>query len=158
MCFFNRKRKTKQKQQNNIKCNFGAFMAITKRKGGFLQYSFDAGNCQMVSCFFGARTLQRPIMETRKKGKKWPFKRPPWPWKLCYSVKMEDSASGRFREPVISGEIMRLHHRKHHQAYVSIFNKALDQLDRAIKFDGGGTAISFEYLIIVRVIRLGWIL
>ncbi|KAJ7542081.1 hypothetical protein O6H91_10G090500 [Diphasiastrum complanatum] len=56
-------------------------------------------------------------------------------------------------EPVISGEIMRLHHTKHHQTYVSNFNKALEELQaatenhdaeavvalqRAIKFNGGG--------------------
>ncbi|KAL3829023.1 hypothetical protein ACJIZ3_017825 [Penstemon smallii] len=56
-------------------------------------------------------------------------------------------------EPAISGEIMRLHHQKHHQAYVTNYNKALEQLDSAIskadasavvklqstiKFNGGG--------------------
>lgn len=56
-------------------------------------------------------------------------------------------------EPVISGEIMQLHHQKHHQAYITNFNKALEQLDEAmakgdstavvklqsaIKFNGGG--------------------
>ncbi|CAK9160583.1 unnamed protein product [Ilex paraguariensis] len=56
-------------------------------------------------------------------------------------------------EPAISGEIMQLHHQKHHQAYVTNFNKALEQLDHAmakgdissvvklqsaIKFNGGG--------------------
>nr|AEK82129.1 mitochondrial manganese superoxide dismutase [Datisca glomerata] len=56
-------------------------------------------------------------------------------------------------EPVISGEIMRLHHQKHHQTYVTNYNKALEQLDQAltkgdsstivklqsaIKFNGGG--------------------
>ncbi|XP_021909695.1 superoxide dismutase [Mn], mitochondrial-like [Carica papaya] len=56
-------------------------------------------------------------------------------------------------EPVISGEIMQLHHQKHHQAYITNYNKALEQLDQAtqkgdsstivklqsaIKFNGGG--------------------
>jgi hypothetical protein len=53
-------------------------------------------------------------------------------------------------EPVISAEIMRLHHQKHHQAYVTGFNKAMEQLNStsdpqtivalqsAITFNGGG--------------------
>lgn len=56
-------------------------------------------------------------------------------------------------EPVISGEIMSLHYNKHHQAYVTNLNKALEQyeeaekkndvaamiaLQAAIKFNGGG--------------------
>ncbi|URD88219.1 hypothetical protein MUK42_28483 [Musa troglodytarum] len=56
-------------------------------------------------------------------------------------------------EPAISGEIMRLHHQKHHQAYVTNYNNALEQLEAAIakgdvttvvrlqgaiKFNGGG--------------------
>eukprot|EP00249_Psilotum_nudum_P003625 c17090_g1_i1 orf=366-1061(+) len=53
-------------------------------------------------------------------------------------------------EPYISGEIMRLHHGKHHQSYVTNFNKALEQLQSqkdaqgivslqsAINFNGGG--------------------
>lgn len=56
-------------------------------------------------------------------------------------------------EPVISGEIMQLHHQKHHQTYVTNYNKALEQLhdavgkadssttvklQNAIKFNGGG--------------------
>lgn len=56
-------------------------------------------------------------------------------------------------EPVISREIMELHHQKHHNTYVTNFNKALKQLDEAmnngdsptivelqsaIKFNGGG--------------------
>lgn len=56
-------------------------------------------------------------------------------------------------EPVISGEIMELHHSKHHQAYVTNFNKAVEALDdakaksdsaaivnltKALKFNGGG--------------------
>jgi Fe-Mn family superoxide dismutase len=56
-------------------------------------------------------------------------------------------------EPVISAEIMNLHYHKHHQAYVTNLNKALEQyaaaeakgdlasmiaLQQAIKFNGGG--------------------
>nr|AFD50703.1 manganese superoxide dismutase [Salicornia europaea] len=56
-------------------------------------------------------------------------------------------------EPAISGEIMQLHHQKHHQTYVTNYNKALEQLDdamakgdassvvklqSALKFNGGG--------------------
>lgn len=56
-------------------------------------------------------------------------------------------------EPVISGEIMKLHHSKHHQAYITGFNQALEklegakssqnpssivQLQAALKFNGGG--------------------
>ncbi|OWM87352.1 hypothetical protein CDL15_Pgr022463 [Punica granatum] len=57
-------------------------------------------------------------------------------------------------EPAISGEIMQLHHQKHHQAYITNYNKALEQLElamskgdapsvvklqSAIKFNGGGS-------------------
>lgn len=56
-------------------------------------------------------------------------------------------------EPVISGEIMQLHHQKHHQAYVTNYNLALEQyaeadqkgdhakliaLQPALRFNGGG--------------------
>ncbi|KAG6384543.1 hypothetical protein SASPL_155639 [Salvia splendens] len=56
-------------------------------------------------------------------------------------------------EPAISAEIMQLHHQKHHQTYITNYNKALEQLDAAaakgdastvvklqsaIKFNGGG--------------------
>lgn len=56
-------------------------------------------------------------------------------------------------EPVISAEIMELHYKKHHQAYVTNLNKALEQysdaeakgdikkmieLQPAIRFNGGG--------------------
>jgi len=56
-------------------------------------------------------------------------------------------------EPIISGEIMELHHKKHHQAYVNNLNAALEKytvaetkkdvaeminLQAAIRFNGGG--------------------
>ncbi|KMZ67235.1 manganese superoxide dismutase [Zostera marina] len=56
-------------------------------------------------------------------------------------------------EPTINGEIMQIHHQKHHRAYVTNYNKALEQLEEAIgkgdsskvvglqgaiKFNGGG--------------------
>lgn len=34
-------------------------------------------------------------------------------------------------EPVISAEIMQLHHSKHHQAYVNNLNISLEKLDEA---------------------------
>jgi Fe-Mn family superoxide dismutase len=57
-------------------------------------------------------------------------------------------------EPAISGEIMQLHHQKHHQTYITNYNKAVEQLhpamekgdssavvklQSAIKFNGGGS-------------------
>ncbi len=57
-------------------------------------------------------------------------------------------------EPHISGEIMTLHHTKHHQAYVSGLNAAEEayakaqtpkehiKLQAALKFNGGG---EFEF-------------
>ena len=62
-------------------------------------------------------------------------------------------------EPAISGEIMQLHHQKHHQAYITNYNKALEQLEdaiakgdsssvvklqSAIKFNGGGLSLSLS--------------
>ena len=56
-------------------------------------------------------------------------------------------------EPVISAEIMQIHHQKHHQAYINNLNLALDKMEAAeskqdlqtlvalqqqIKFNGGG--------------------
>ncbi|KAK4353855.1 hypothetical protein RND71_026049 [Anisodus tanguticus] len=60
-------------------------------------------------------------------------------------------------EPAISGEIMQLHHQKHHQTYITNYNKALEQLhdaitkgdsttiaklQSAIKFNGGASQSS----------------
>ena len=67
-------------------------------------------------------------------------------------------------EPVISGEIMQLHHQKHHQTYITNYNKALEQLDQAlakadsssivqlqsaIKFNGGGFTLSLSHGMLV---------
>ena len=56
-------------------------------------------------------------------------------------------------EPVISAEIMQLHHQKHHQGYINNLNEALKNLDvasttqdltrliavsPALRFNGGG--------------------
>lgn len=56
-------------------------------------------------------------------------------------------------EPFVSGEIMELHHSKHHQAYVTNYNKALEKwaeseskqdavsapkISSALHFNGGG--------------------
>ena len=64
-------------------------------------------------------------------------------------------------DPVIIPEIMELHHKKHHQAYVSNLNAALEKaadaeakgdlstvisLQPAIKFNGGGKLSSFAWL------------
>ncbi|WRX11779.1 Manganese/iron superoxide dismutase [Theobroma cacao] len=70
-------------------------------------------------------------------------------------------------EPAISGEIMQLHHQKHHQTYITNYNKALEQLHEAIqkgdsstvvklqsaiKFNGGGISFlffSFFFIVIL---------
>lgn len=75
-------------------------------------------------------------------------------------------------EPAISGEIMQLHHQKHHQTYITNYNKALEQLQDAvakadssavvklqasIKFNGGGLlpfSLSFSFLLLVFVYRM----
>ncbi|KAG5233011.1 superoxide dismutase [Salix suchowensis] len=36
-------------------------------------------------------------------------------------------------EPAISGEIMQLHHQKHHQTYITNYNKNIEQLHHAIE-------------------------
>ena len=67
-------------------------------------------------------------------------------------------------EPAISGEIMQLHHQKHHQTYITNYNKALEQLQdavakadsaavvklqAAIKFNGGGPLPFFSFFFFV---------
>jgi len=47
-------------------------------------------------------------------------------------------------EPHISGQIMELHHDKHHQAYVTGANSALDQLAEARAADQLGTVNLLE--------------
>lgn len=64
-------------------------------------------------------------------------------------------------EPAISGQIMELHHSKHHQTYVNTFNAALEKyqaaeskgdiastiaLQSALKFNGGGGLLSVAAL------------
>lgn len=62
----------------------------------------------------------------------------------------EDGPPGQALEPHISGEIMTLHHSKHHQTYVTGLNAAEEayakadspreriKLQAALKFNGGG--------------------
>jgi Fe-Mn family superoxide dismutase len=60
-------------------------------------------------------------------------------------------------EPCISGQIMELHHKKHHNAYLTNYNKALEQwqeaeskqdsnalpkISSALHFNGGGTPVA----------------
>ncbi|XP_076908971.1 superoxide dismutase [Mn], mitochondrial-like [Bidens hawaiensis] len=47
-------------------------------------------------------------------------------------------------EPAISGDIMQLHHQKHHQAYITNYNKALEQLDDAISKGDASTAVKLQ--------------
>uniref|UniRef100_UPI001CB94680 superoxide dismutase [Mn], mitochondrial-like n=1 Tax=Erigeron canadensis TaxID=72917 RepID=UPI001CB94680 len=47
-------------------------------------------------------------------------------------------------EPAISGEIMQIHHQKHHQAYITNYNKALEQLDDAIAKGDASTAVKLQ--------------
>lgn len=47
-------------------------------------------------------------------------------------------------EPVISGEIMHLHHQKHHQTYITNYNKALEQLHEAIQKSDTSTIVKLQ--------------
>lgn len=47
-------------------------------------------------------------------------------------------------EPVICREIMELHHSKHHQAYVTNYNAAKDQLDEAVAKGDANKIISLQ--------------
>lgn len=47
-------------------------------------------------------------------------------------------------EPAISGEIMKLHHQKHHQTYITNYNKALEQLDDAIAKGDASTSVKLQ--------------
>ncbi|GKF50045.1 superoxide dismutase [Mn], mitochondrial-like protein [Tanacetum coccineum] len=45
-------------------------------------------------------------------------------------------------EPSISGEIMQIHHQKHHQTYVTNYNKAIEQLHVAIANGDASSAVN----------------
>lgn len=47
-------------------------------------------------------------------------------------------------EPAINGEIMQLHHQKHHQTYITNYNKALEQLDDAINKGDASTVVKLQ--------------
>ncbi|XP_051121391.1 superoxide dismutase [Mn], mitochondrial-like [Andrographis paniculata] len=47
-------------------------------------------------------------------------------------------------EPAISAEIMQLHHQKHHQTYITNYNKALEQLDGAISKGDASTVVKLQ--------------
>ncbi|PWA51719.1 Manganese/iron superoxide dismutase [Artemisia annua] len=47
-------------------------------------------------------------------------------------------------EPAISGEIMQIHHQKHHQTYVTNYNKAIEQLDVAIANGDASSAVKLH--------------
>ncbi|XVE90981.1 hypothetical protein DITRI_Ditri20bG0119000 [Diplodiscus trichospermus] len=47
-------------------------------------------------------------------------------------------------EPTISGEIMQLHHQKHHQTYITNYNKALEQLHEAIQKGDSSTVVKLQ--------------
>lgn len=50
-------------------------------------------------------------------------------------------------EPSISGKIMELHHKKHHQTYVNSYNTAIEQLAAAEAKSDIGSAIALQPLI-----------
>ncbi|GAB4827691.1 aspartate--tRNA ligase msd1, variant 2 [Ancistrocladus abbreviatus] len=47
-------------------------------------------------------------------------------------------------EPAISGQIMQLHHQKHHQTYVTNYNKALEQLAKAMTIGDAPTIAKLQ--------------
>ncbi|XP_010486715.1 PREDICTED: superoxide dismutase [Mn] 1, mitochondrial-like [Camelina sativa] len=47
-------------------------------------------------------------------------------------------------EPAISGEIMQIHHQKHHQTYVTNYNNALEQLDQAVSKGGTSAVVKLQ--------------
>nr|KAJ0213138.1 hypothetical protein LSAT_V11C400210000 [Lactuca sativa] len=47
-------------------------------------------------------------------------------------------------ESAISGEIMQLHHQKHHRTYITNYNKAIEQLDDAITKGDASTVVKFQ--------------
>eukprot|EP00968_Pinguiococcus_pyrenoidosus_P005377 scaffold344_cov235-Pinguiococcus_pyrenoidosus.AAC.3 len=53
-------------------------------------------------------------------------------------------------EPVISGQIMELHHSKHHNTYVNGINAAMEKLEAAEKAGDISTAIQLQGAIKVR--------
>ncbi|XVF81949.1 hypothetical protein PTKIN_Ptkin16aG0003300 [Pterospermum kingtungense] len=47
-------------------------------------------------------------------------------------------------EPAISGDIMKVHHQKHHQTYITNYNKALEQLHEAIEKGDSSTVVKLQ--------------
>ena len=55
-------------------------------------------------------------------------------------------------EPVISAEIMQLHHSKHHNTYVTNLNVAQEKLAEAVAKSDVSTAISLQVFTVLLVI------